>query len=57
MPTNLFGINDKYGKESHVIPALIKRIHYSKINNKNYVKVWGDGTPERNLCMLMTVLK
>ena len=47
MPTNLFGPNDKYGKESHVIPALIKRIHHSKINNKNYVTVWGDGTPER----------
>ena len=47
MPTNLFGPNDKYGKESHVIPALIKRIHQSKINNKSYVTVWGDGKPKR----------
>jgi len=47
MPTNLFGPNDKYGKESHVIPALIKRIHQSKVNGKSYVTVWGDGTPKR----------
>lgn len=47
MPTNLFGPNDKYGKDSHVIPALIKRIHQSKINSKSYVTVWGDGTPKR----------
>ena len=47
MPTNLFGPNDKYGKESHVIPALIKRIHQSKVSGKNYVTVWGDGTPKR----------
>ena len=34
-------------KTSHVIPALIKRIHQSKVSGKNYVKVWGDGTPKR----------
>jgi GDP-L-fucose synthase len=47
MPTNLFGLNDKYGENSHVIPALLKRIHRSKINRDPYVKVWGDGTPKR----------
>ena len=47
MPTNLFGPKDKYGKDSHVIPALIKRIHQSKINGSKYVTVWGDGTPKR----------
>ncbi len=47
MPTNLFGINDKYDETSHVIPALIKRIHNAKINKKTSVKVWGDGSPRR----------
>ena len=47
MPTNLFGPNDKYDDRSHVIPALMKRIHYAKINNEFFAKVWGDGTPKR----------
>jgi GDP-L-fucose synthase len=47
MPTNLFGPNDKYDERSHVIPALIKRIHLAKINKIPFVKVWGDGKPKR----------
>ena len=47
MPTNLFGPNDKYDERSHVIPALIKRMHHAKLNNDLNVKVWGDGRPKR----------
>ncbi len=47
MPTNLFGPNDKYDERSHVIPALIKRMHYAKINKELNVTVWGDGRPKR----------
>lgn len=47
MPSNLFGPNDKYDERSHVIPALIKRMHYAKINKDLNVKVWGDGRPKR----------
>jgi len=47
MPTNLFGPNDKYGKSAHVIPALIKRIHFAKLKNQTKVKVWGNGKPKR----------
>tara|TARA_B100000963_G_scaffold362041_1_gene402496 strand:+ start:24831 stop:25742 length:912 start_codon:yes stop_codon:yes gene_type:complete len=47
MPTNLFGPNDKYDERSHVIPALIKRMHNAKINKDLKVKVWGDGRPKR----------
>jgi GDP-L-fucose synthase len=47
MPTNLFGPNDKYGKSAHVIPALIKRIHFAKLKNHTNVKVWGNGKPKR----------
>ena len=48
MPTNLYGPNDNYHPEhSHVLPALIRRLHEAKINNQNEVVCWGDGTPLR----------
>jgi GDP-L-fucose synthase len=44
MPTNLYGINDNfYDKNSHVIPALLKRFHEAKISNNKEVLVWGTG--------------
>lgn len=48
MPTNLYGINDNYHPEnSHVLPALIRRIHEAKVQNLPAVEIWGDGTPLR----------
>jgi len=48
MPTNLYGIGDNYHPEnSHVIPALIRRIHEAKINKAPEVTIWGTGTPHR----------
>lgn len=48
MPTNLYGINDKYDDlNSHVIPALIRRFHFAKVKNFRSVKVWGTGSPKR----------
>ena len=48
MPTNLYGPGDNYHPEnSHVIPALIRRIHESKINNSPTVTIWGSGNPYR----------
>jgi GDP-L-fucose synthase len=48
MPTNLYGINDNFhDKNSHVIPALIKRFHEAKINNYEEVLVWGTGNALR----------
>lgn len=48
MPTNLFGPGDNYHQEnSHVIPALIRRIHEAKVKNIPRVSVWGSGTPRR----------
>lgn len=48
MPTNLYGQNDNFDLEtSHVLPALIRKFHEAKINNKPFVEVWGDGTPRR----------
>jgi len=52
MPTNLYGPGDNYHPEnSHVIPAMIRKFHEAKINNKSSVAVWGSGTPKREfLC-------
>jgi GDP-L-fucose synthase len=48
MPTNLYGIGDHYRSEqSHVLPALIRRFHFGKVNNEEEVVVWGSGTPKR----------
>jgi GDP-L-fucose synthase len=48
MPTNLYGPKDNFNsKNSHVIPALIKRFHEAKINNEANVEVWGSGSPMR----------
>ena len=48
MPTNLYGPGDTYHpKNSHVIPSLISRFHYAKINNLPYVNIWGSGKPRR----------
>jgi GDP-L-fucose synthase len=48
MPTNVYGINDKYSKKfSHVIPGMIAKFLYAKNNNKKVIKLWGDGSPER----------
>ena len=44
MPTNLYGSGDNFhDKNSHVIPALIKRFHEAKISNNKDVLVWGTG--------------
>ena len=48
MPTNLYGTNDNYHPEnSHVLPALIRRIILAKKNNEPSVSIWGTGTPRR----------
>jgi GDP-L-fucose synthase len=48
MPTNLYGPNDNYNLEtSHVLPALIRKFHEARIENKPYVELWGTGAPRR----------
>jgi GDP-L-fucose synthase len=48
MPTNLYGTNDNYHPEnSHVLPALIRRIILAKKNNEPVLTIWGTGTPRR----------
>ncbi|HTJ11379.1 MAG TPA: GDP-L-fucose synthase [Dinghuibacter sp.] len=48
MPTNLYGIGDNYDlKNSHVLPALIRKFHEAKIQGAATVTIWGTGTPKR----------
>jgi GDP-L-fucose synthase len=48
MPTNLYGQNDNFDlKHSHVLPALIRKIHEAKEHGQPFVEVWGSGRPKR----------
>lgn len=48
MPTNLYGPGDNYHPEnSHVMPALIRRIHLAKLAEDPSVTIWGTGSPRR----------
>lgn len=47
MPCNLFGINDHYNENAHVMASLLRRFHEAKINNNPKVVVWGSGNQRR----------
>ena len=48
IPNNLYGENDNFHLlDSHVIPAIIRKVWEAKINGKNTVNCWGDGSPLR----------
>jgi GDP-L-fucose synthase len=48
MPTNLYGPGDNYDLEnSHVIPAIVRKMHEAKAGGQDTVTVWGTGSPRR----------
>ena len=48
MPTNLYGTSDNYDlNNSHVLPALMRKLHEAKMSNAAEAIVWGSGTPKR----------
>lgn len=48
MPTNLYGPNDNYDlKNSHVLPALLRKFHTAKVQGASAVEIWGTGSPLR----------
>ena len=48
MPTNLYGPGDNYDlATSHVLPALLRKIHTAKVNGHPSVPLWGTGSPKR----------
>ena len=49
MPTNLYGVNDKFDLEkSHVLPAMMRKFHEAKLNGHSDVILWGSGAPYRD---------
>ena len=50
MPTNLYGPGDNFDLESsHVLPAMIRKLHEGKVAGRPSVELWGTGTPRREL--------
>jgi len=48
MPTNLYGAGDNYDlQNSHVLPALIRKMHEAKLRGDDHVVIWGTGSPRR----------
>ena len=48
MPTNLYGPGDNFDlRTSHVLPALLRKMHEAKVERCDTVEVWGSGTPRR----------
>lgn len=48
MPTNLYGPNDNYDPvTSHVLPALLRKAHETKVRGERTLRVWGSGRPRR----------
>ena len=53
MPTNLYGVNDNFHPEnSHVVPALISRLHRAKVNDDSEVVIWGSGNAKRDFLFI-----
>lgn len=52
MPCNVYGINDNYDEySSHFFPALIRKVVEAINKKKNYIEIWGDGKPKRELIL------
>lgn len=48
LPCNLYGFHDKFDPEvSHLLPAIIRKVHEAKQSNAPSVEIWGDGTARR----------
>ena len=58
MPTNLYGPNDHYDLyNSHVLPALIRKIHEAKESESEYVEIWGTGRVKREFLYIDDLAK
>jgi GDP-L-fucose synthase len=48
IPCNLFGLNDHFDpNNSHVLQALIRKVHLARANGERIIELWGSGTPRR----------
>jgi GDP-L-fucose synthase len=52
MPTNLYGVGDNYDlQNSHVLPALLRKVHTAKLRGDKSVSIWGTGSPRREFLL------
>lgn len=50
MPTNTFGPGDNYDLDnSHLIPAILRKLYLAKIDKKKFINLWGTGKPKREI--------
>jgi len=47
IPANVYGINDHFDENGHVLASLIKKFHEAKVNGSKGVTLWGTGRPKR----------
>lgn len=47
IPANVYGINDHFNEDGHVLASLIRRFHEAKVEGKKDVTIWGTGRPRR----------
>jgi len=47
IPANIYGINDHFDENGHVLAALINKFHHASAKNSNMVNIWGTGIPKR----------
>lgn len=53
MPANLYGLEDNFHPQnSHVISGLIRKFHTAKLEGREFIECWGDGTPEREFLFI-----
>ena len=53
IPANAFGPGDDFSEEdSHVVAALIRKMHEAKVNNRKQIEVWGTGNPQREFIFI-----
>lgn len=58
MPTNLYGPGDNFHlKDSHVLPALLRKFHDAKVNDEKTVEIWGSGSPRREFLYVGDLVK
>lgn len=58
IPTNIFGENDTYSMNgSHVIPAIIRKVYDAMVSGDSSIKLWGDGTPQRQFSYSKDIAK
>ena len=47
VPSNVYGVNDNFGEDGHVLASLIRKFHFAKVKSQKVLELWGTGKPRR----------